>query len=208
MCAAGVPALMGVALSGALLSIAGCFVVLDHELSSDDESELVARPADFAGFLSWPHVEVGQNAGDAPHDELVRTVYLSAAPSAEASTFPVGTIIVKTGAGGEATGEAGQGVHAMVKRGGGFNVAGARGWEWFELDVDTTSEEGDDDPVLVWRGANPPAGESYGCPAGQVCDEGGLTCNDCHAGSIGNDFVNSPALTLGNIDESLLGGAP
>ena len=200
-----------VALSlGALggLGAAGCFVVLDHDLSGDDAVELVARPADFADFLSWPHVQVGDVAAVSPHDEPTRTVYLNAPPDDDATTFPIGTIIVKTGAGGEATGEPGNAVHAMVKRGGNFNLDGARGWEWFEISVDdVTSPDGDDDPILVWRGANPPEGESYGCPAGQVCAEGGLTCNDCHAGSIGNDFVNSPALTLGDVDASLLGGA-
>lgn len=189
------------------LCTSSCFVVLDHELSPDDVAEVVARPADFADFLTWPHVEVGDVAAVAPHDEPARTVYLNAPPDDDATTFPVGTIIVKTGAGGEATGASGSGVHAMVKRGGGFNADGARGWEWFELNVDLTTEQGDDDPLLVWRGANPPEGESYGCPAGQVCAEGGLTCNDCHGGSVGNDYVNSRALTLGAIDTSLLGDA-
>jgi hypothetical protein len=196
------------ALAFVVIGGGGCFVMLDHDVSDDDTVAIVARPADFADFTAWPHVAVGVAAAASPHDEPTRTVYLNAPPADDATTFPVGTIIVKTGAGGEATGEAGHGVHAMVKRGGGFNADGARGWEWFEISVDLTTEQGDDDPILVWRGANPPEGESYGCPAGQVCAEGGLTCNDCHAGSIGNDFVNSAALTLGDVDASLLGGAP
>lgn len=190
------------ALAVPVASLAGCFVVLDHELPAGELEELVALPRDFEGYTNWPSVVVGEAPGSAPHDATVRRVYLNAAPPDDAATFPVGTIIVKTGAGGELTGEAGSEVHAMVKRGGAFNAGGAAGWEWFEL------RPVGDDVVIVWRGAEPPAGESYGCLPGQDCDAASTTCNSCHAGSAGNDFVNSAALTLGHVDESLLGGSP
>ncbi len=179
----------------------GCFVFLDHQLDASDAAEFVATQEDFAGFLSWAHVDVGNAAAEAPHEAPVRTAYLNAPPDEGAVVFPVGTIIVKTGAGGEGSGAAGSDVHAMVKRGGAFNDDGARGWEWFEIRI----PNGDADPVLVWRGANPPDGESYGCPAGEVCDDEGLTCNACHEAAAGNDFVNSTALRLDHIDASLLG---
>ena len=184
-----------------LLPLGGCFVMLDHEIDDDNAAEFVATQADFQGFLSWGNVDVGDAPAAAPHEASARTVYLNAPPDEGAAVFPVGTMIVKTGAGGEVTGEAGDEVHAMVKRGGAFNADGARGWEWFEIRI----PDGDDAPVLVWRGANPPEGESYSCPPGEACDESSLTCNGCHEGSVGNDFVNSQALALDNIAASLLG---
>ena len=57
-------------------------------------------------------------------------------------------------------------------------------------------------------GENPPEGHSYGCTGDDCDDAEALTCNTCHAASVSNDFVNSPALTLGDVDASLLGGAP
>ena len=181
----------------------GCFVVLDHELPLDGTGEHIATRDDFAGFLSWPSAVVAETAAAAPHEASVRTIYVNQAPPDEAEAFPVGTIVVKTGAGGEATGESGAEVHAMVKRGNGFNAEGARGWEWFEL---SALEGNDDAPLIVWRGANPPEGESYGCTGDDCGDAEALTCNTCHAGSVANDFVNSAALTLGDVDASLLGG--
>lgn len=184
------------------LPLAGCFVLLDHELPEDADDEFVALPRDFADYQAWPSVVVGTAPAAAPHEVAERRVHLNAAPPGEAAAFPVGTVIVKTGAGGELTGAAGSEVHAMVKRGGDFNAEGASGWEWFEL-----REEGGE-LLIVWRGAEPPAGESYGCLPGQECDASSSTCNACHAGAIANDFVNSPALKLGSIDDSLLGGRP
>jgi hypothetical protein len=179
-------------------------VILDHELPLDGDGEHVATREDFAGFPSWPSAVSATTAADAPHEASVRTIYVNQAPPDDADVFPVGTIIVKTGAGGEATGEGGNEVHAMVKRGNGFNADGARGWEWFELSAPDSADEA---PLIIWRGANPPEGHSYGC-TGDCGDAEALTCNTCHADSVSNDFVNSPALTLGNVDASLLGGAP
>lgn len=188
-----------VAAISVLPSMSGCFVILDHEMPAEPSTEFIARSDDFVGFQSWPSVEVGSSPAVAPHEAAVRRAYVNAMPSEEAETFPVGTMIVKTGAGGELTGEAGSEIHAMVKRGGGFNDAGARGWEWFELNVD----DGDEEPILVWRGTDAPAGESYGCAPGAECGDE-ATCNGCHEGSIGNDFVNSRPLQLGNFDASLV----
>lgn len=185
-----------------LLIPSGCFVMLDHELPGEPADEFVALPRDFANFKTWPSVVVGEDAAAAPHEASVRSVFVNFAPEDDALAFPVGTILVKTGAGGELTGTAGDELHAMVKRGGAFNRDGAVGWEWFEL-----SGSGDE-MVVVWRGAEPPAGESYGCLPGQNCSAAASSCNSCHAGSAGNDFVQSAALTLGDIDESLLGGPP
>lgn len=187
-----------------LLTAPGCFVILDHELPVDGTGEFVARREAFAGFLSWPAAVVAETPAGPPHEASVRTVFLNQPPPDEAEAFPVGTIIVKTGAGGEATGEAGNEVHAMVKRGNGFNADGAKGWEWFELSVDVAAGD-DSDPLIVWRGTNPPEGFAYGCTGGDCGDAEALTCNTCHQGSVGNDYVNAPALTLGDIAESLLG---
>ena len=98
-----------------------------------------------------------------------------------ATTFPLGTIIVKQTDPGVVDPPQ---IFAMVKRGGGFNATGARDWEWFEL------ESYDDGTVsIVWHGFGPPAGtEKYGGD--------GTVCNGCHAGAASNDYVWSSALTL------------
>jgi hypothetical protein len=40
----------------------GCFVLLDHDLADGPAEEVVVRREDFAGFLSWAHVGVGDVA--------------------------------------------------------------------------------------------------------------------------------------------------
>jgi hypothetical protein len=191
-----------VGLASALALLPGCFVLLDHDLGDDEAEEFVALPSDFEGFEQWPNVVVGTSPAAAPHEAAERRVYLSAAPGDDATHFPVGTMIVKTGSGGEITGTAGDEIHAMVKRAKSFNVDGAVGWEWLEL------AKAGGEVVIKWRGANPPAGESYGCLPGQDCSEVAVSCNDCHVAARDNDYVQSPALTLGALDDSLLGGAP
>ena len=102
-------------------------------------------------------------------------------PAREAREFPVGTIIVKQAR--LAARPEGQ-LFAMVKRGGGYNLRGAVGWEWFEL-----AEREDKSVAIKWRGISAPSGEEYGGdPHG--------TCNVCHSEAKANDFVKSPALAL------------
>jgi hypothetical protein len=83
-------------------------------------------------------------------------------------------------------------IHAMAKRGSGFNASGALGWEYFEL---LLSKQGA--PYILWRGAKPPAGEMYQMLLGSMNVERPMTndgdCNGCHAkgddGVLGDDVL-------------------
>lgn len=142
----------------------------------------VAFERDFAGFRDWPRVETGPASPQGiTHVAGRRRVYVNARPPAGADTFPVGTILIKELLEGA---DEGHRIFALVKRGGGYNAGGARGWEWFEL-----SAREDDSLAIVWRGINAPKGEDYGGDP-----QGG--CNDCHARAGKNDFVRSPGLRL------------
>lgn len=149
-------------------------------------SSFVAFAAHFQGYQRWaatpgvPNPDFGTAVTGTVHDLGPMTVYVNRPPPAGATTFPVGTIVVKeatTGALGQRT------VFAMVKRGGAFNDTGALGWEWFEL------VNGCDGVQILWRGVGPPAGEKYGGDAASGC-------NACHAMGKGNDFVLTKGLRL------------
>jgi hypothetical protein len=74
-------------------------------------------------------------------------------------------------------------VHAMVKRGGGYNLDGALGWEWFDLAIDP--EAG---PFIVWRGEG-----SAADPGGYVTVEA-MGCNGCHSTVASTDYVFTRAV--------------
>jgi hypothetical protein len=177
------------------------FVTLAACGSGGDPAEtgptFIAFAPDFAGFHEWPSSvagrpdagpgeplppDAGPPADGGVHDESVpKTVYIKLPEGQVVGTeFPVGTLIVKEVDGGELTTRK---IFAMVKRGGGYNKAGAKNWEWFELEnVDAQSVR------IRWRGIGPPAGELYGG------DKGG--CSPCHSEAIGNDYVMSATLDL------------
>ena len=99
---------------------------------------------------------------------------MNARPAPGATSFPVGTMIVK-----EVRNEQKKTheIFAMVKRGAGYNQRGAPGWEWFEL-----TERRDESIAIAWRGINAPNGEDYaGDPLGG--------CNSCHELAAKNDYV-------------------
>jgi hypothetical protein len=159
-----------------ILLLAAC---LDHDpIPGGDPETFVAMQADFAGYLGWDRVTVG--SGDTGHPDGERAVYFSALPQGGSDAFAVGTRVVKVIPGAD--------IHAMVKRGGGYNAAGAVGWEWFELALAT-----DGSPVIRWRGEVPPDGEAYGALPGADTADTGLEvgdCNTCHAAAASNDFVH------------------
>jgi hypothetical protein len=143
----------------------------------DDGSVFLAVASDFSGFESWTSSSyTSTTPTGSTHVSGTRTVYINQAPPAGATEFPIGTLIVKVT---EADGK----IFARAKRGGNFNSAGARNWEWFEL------QEGTSGLSIRWHGFGPPAGEMYGGDA-----KGG--CNGCHAAATANDYVLSPALQL------------
>ncbi len=100
--------------------------------------------------------------------------------------YLVGAIIVKTI---ESDGPlSGWSAFAMAKRGGGFNYAGAAGWEYFILTLDDAGTL-----AIFSRGANPADGNgaAHGYPTTD-----GNTCNYCHAadGTAATDHILSPLL--------------
>jgi hypothetical protein len=147
----------------------------------DGNSAFLAFSSTFQPFRTWTSVHSdGPPAGAYPdHPDVLgpRTQYINELPPAGATEFPIGTVIV------EARESSGMRIFAAVKRGGGFNVAGATNWEYFELREDTGSV------VIAWRGIGPPLGDTYGG------DPDG--CNSCHTVcGAGNDFICSPKLQL------------
>jgi len=156
----------------ALLAVLACDAD-DGELSS----EFIALQRDFDGFGAWEIVW----QGGAPEDDLAhaagsRTVRVNKDPATIAEPVPMGTIVIKTVEDPD-FGDILQ-IHAMAKRGGGYNPQGIEGWEWFDLQLDD-----DGHPVIVWRGEHPPDGECYGCAPGTDPEEAAMLgdCNNCHA---------------------------
>jgi hypothetical protein len=145
--------------------------------SSGPRVPFIAFAQDFASFRAWPSNTFESPATTTIHVGGLRTVYINQLPAADATTFPVGTMIVK------ATATDGK-LFARVKRGGGYNKAGALDWEWFELEETAAGAV-----VVRWHGFGPPAGEMYGGDA-----NGG--CNQCHIAAVTNDYVLSPWLAL------------
>lgn len=143
----------------------------------DAGATFIAFASDFATFRTWPSHSVDNPvAAGSTHVAGRRTVYINQPPPADATSFPVGTMIVKV------TAVDGQ-IFARAKRGSGYNLAGAAGWEWFEL------EEGSNGIAIKWHGVGPPAGEKYG-------GDPASGCNPCHATAKANDDVLSPWLQL------------
>jgi hypothetical protein len=153
--------------------------------------DFVAQNADFKGYQSWTSFTIDDGlAAGSTHVAGKRTIYINQLPPADATEFPVGTIIVKeTAVDGK--------IFARAKRGGDYNATGATGWEWFEL-ATKMGVTG-----LAWRGKGPPSGEVYG-------GDPNAGCNPCHKIAVNNDAVLTPALMLAtsaNNDAGVAGDA-
>lgn len=147
------------------------------------EGAFIALARDLNGYTEWEHTTWTEEAEETPlHERGERTVYLNQRPPSGSTGFPVGTIIVKVMPHVE---EGGEQIFAMVKRGGDYNLSGARNWEWFELSVTPRSGV-----AILWRGHGPPAGHRY--------SQSDQTCNQCHQRGEANDFVLAPSLLLSN----------
>lgn len=156
-----------------LVAAAGCS---GSSGGADAGDTFIAFNNSFAPFRTWTMV----------HDDLEdpsgmlgsgvagpRDQYINMVPPSGSTEFPIGTIIV------EVRTDTGK-IFASVKRGGDFNAAGAKNWEYFELQ---------ENPVMyIWRGLGPPLGDTYGG------DPNG--CNNCHVQCAGNDYICSPKLQL------------
>ncbi len=150
--------------------------------------EFIAYAGAFDGFHDWYSVpatgpaDVGDAMTNTVHALQPLQAYINHLPPHGSTTFPVGTIIVKEVNSGDLDSRQ---IFAMVKRGGGFNSAGALDWEWFELQNTSNPAL----PVaIIWSGFGPPMGETYG---GNMA-----TCNNCHEGAQSNDYVWTQALQL------------
>ena len=171
------------------LALTGC---LDHDLAPGADGSFVAMQIDFAGYSSWEAFDV--DAGDAEDDtgghSGDRTVYINLLPEdgssgASRAEFAVGTILIKV-AQPDAADDTGPDVHAMVKRGGGYN-SDAPGWEWFDLVLSGGI------PVINWRGLAPPAGGGYQAGSLDTANPDG-DCNSCHGAAYDNDYVHTVPL--------------
>jgi hypothetical protein len=174
----------GAAALGVAALVAACSGGGGDPSSSSGANEsgcFLAFNGQFDGFRSWQSYSYeGTDEGDGGiHIAGPRTEYINHAPPHGSSAFPVGTLIVKEVG---ASDPKNHHIFAMAKRGCGFNAAGAKDWEWFEL---TESPPG---ATVLWRGVGPPAGETYGGdPTG---------CNTCHAACTDNDSVCSSRVRL------------
>lgn len=176
------------AVVAACLALLGCSAGSGGPAENSGTGTFVAFASDFSGFHSWhstpgvgppgaPQPPAGNDGG--PHSGPL-TTYVNMTPAHGSTSFPVGTIIVKEPSDPPLTERQ---IFAMVKRGGGYDSAGAADWEWFELrNVDGTNV------TIVWRGVGPPSGEAYSSMP--------TLCNDCHGLAKTNDYVWTAGLEL------------
>lgn len=184
----------GAALALTLTGLAAC-QGRSNERSLPAAEPFIALERDFQDFESWTRVDLSVRPGvSEAHTAGVAHEYVNQLPQAGSKSFPVGTMLVKTvehdpkapAADGKPA-KQGPDIFAMVKRGGGYNPSGSKGWEWVEL-----RRREDDSLGIVWRGVNPPSGEGYGGdPLGG--------CNGCHEKATENDYVHAKALTLSQL---------
>jgi Cytochrome P460 len=149
------------------------------------QTEFTAYAQSFTGFHSWSNAPATTPGGasDGLHGLGPLQVYWNQSPPHGATSFPVGTIIVKETQEADPTQRT---VFAMVKEGGVTNAAGAVGWQWFSL-----ADKTDGTVSILWEGLAAPLGQTY---ANQAIGD----CNGCHEQVADNDFVWDSALDLAN----------
>ncbi len=165
----------------ALALLAGCTAEMDAPPPRGEGEPFVATLADFEDFRSWPRWEipdVGTTSGHRPGEP--RFVYVRDTVPVWGEPFPVGAMIVKTLEMGEPPQWE---IHAMAKRGGGYNPEGALGWEWFDLEIDPETGL-----FIEWRGEG-----SAADPGGYV-DVAATGCNGCHSVVPNTDYVFTRAV--------------
>lgn len=158
--------------AGTALALASC---VSPEPSGPREP-FIAVVSDFEGFEEWPSFELPPESLTAAHPDGTRRLYYSNVPNGPDEGFPIGTILVKATHDGEPVDWE---IHAMVKRGDGYNAEGSREWEFLDLHYQ------DDGALIVrWRGEGPPPGMGY---PGEGVGDG--QCNACHALVPERDYV-------------------
>lgn len=148
-------------------------------------AHFVALTHDFSEFRKWGSLRNDdRSAQGETHAAGAIRLYVNALPTPGAPAFPIGTIFVKDALDQPREADGSKKLFAMVKRGGNFNLNGAKNWEWFEL-----VERPNGSVAIGWRGLGAPDGEGYGGdPLG--------TCNSCHQMAAPHDYVLSQTLRL------------
>jgi len=168
---------LGLLLIG-LAALAACSASSD---GSGACTEVPVFNSSFANYHSWTSYSFdGPAIASSPHTSGPRREYLSQKPAHGATSFPVGTIIVKEIGAPPASQDS---VFAMVKVGCDYDSDGAENWEWYELKVDASGA-----PSILWDGPAPPPGMTYS----------GFSCNPCHAAAKANDYVQTPSACTGD----------
>lgn len=165
-------------------ALTGC---LDDTLPPGEGStdlQFIPTATDLTGFQDWP---VAVHRTD--HAGRPMSLYMNQAVPAEGYEFEKMTMIVKTVEIGGAMDQ--WEVHAMVKRGGGYGVHGAPGWEFLNLRVLNTGAV-----VILNRGDGTGLG-GYSDPAEMSGTD--AVCLDCHGDAGDNDYVMAPEFRIGTL---------
>jgi hypothetical protein len=178
--------------AAALACVLSASACLDNQLDEDqvagDKRVFIAQAGDFLSYEDWTSFE-RKTTSEHGGAEGTTKIYVSELPDAE-KKFPIGTILFKST---QLEGDERPVIHAMTKRGSGFNPRGVLGWEYFELFLGKSGA-----PLILWRGAEPPSGEQYQQLLGaenldrpMVGEDG--DCNGCHVtgedGVLGEDLL-------------------
>lgn len=165
-----------------VLGLMGCGAPSDDLPLGDSGGEYIAFNRDFRDFRSWPNVSLGAFTAGGHLEGPSQHAYVSTPRDPVTGRYPQGTRIVRSLEAGLPTQ---WGLFAMAKRGGTYNSAGARGWEFFRLVIDATGTV-----QIVSRGLN-------ATQAGDPYDLGeGTGCNTCHGLPDAQEYdsILSPAL--------------
>jgi len=161
------------------------FLVACGTQTTKNEGEIfLALPSHFAQFKTWRQVELPDTPAEpgVVHFAGKRTLFVLGEHDAN-ETWPQGSIILKRAEFGDDPTK--WEVHAMAKRGGGYNLNGAVDWEWFDIELNASG----DFYRIKSRGVK--GGESYGNIAP---DAPGADCNTCHLAAKDFDYVQSTVL--------------
>ncbi len=175
---------MGLAHTAGLLAVlvasTGCAADVGTATPRDP---FIALARDLDGFRSWPNIFLEEPFTlDGGHRVGTSHVFVNGEVPPDGQPFALGTILVKTVEDGDpSTWE----IHAMVKRGGGYNAAGAIDWEWLDVALTDAGE-----PIIAWRGEG-----SAADPGAYVTASGeNIPCNSCHVYAMRRDYAFSRLL--------------
>lgn len=141
----------------------------------------VAFARDFQAFRQWRRYSLPEDALTEGHESSpARFVYIDRVLPPDGADVEPGTVIVKTTEEGEPHEWE---IHAMVKRGDGYNPDGCVDWEFFNLELDEAGAVS-----ISWRGR----GDD---PSAYTDTQGNnRSCNSCHVYGAEIDYVFSRRL--------------